>query len=519
MKKSLEEKFTVLDLSATKKKAKEFDIEGKVEKIKALAPSYKRRPWQHQLDAIDRAREQQNFALFFEMGTGKTFTMISILREKYFAKGKILKTLILCPPIVIENWKKEFRLSSSIADSVIPLRGTGKQRLDAFLLHTKEKKNEVIFVTNYQALLMESIYTHLVTWGPEIIVYDESHRLKNPFAKTSKLAMKLSTNAYHRYILTGTPVLNTPLDLFSQYKCLDTGIIFGKSFYEFRAKFFEDKNRFLPRHAYFPKWEPKPEAVERINRYIKTTSMTVKKEECLDLPPLVRETVFVELSPSQRRAYKQMKEEFISVFENNSVAVANLAITKALRLQQIVSGFIPTEGVESGEKSLQQFEDTPRGQALREILSDLCPGSKVLVWAVFRDNYETIRRVCEAEKLRYVEVHGEVSEKKKEEAVHLFNTDPSVSVFIGNPQSAGIGINLISASYSVFYSRSFSLEQDLQAEARNYRGGSEIHKKVTRIDLVAKDTIDELITESLAKKQALGEALLLDVVKKCLKER
>jgi SNF2 family DNA or RNA helicase len=151
-------------------------------------------------------------------------------------------------------------------------------------------------------------------------------------------------------------------------------------------------------------------------------------------------------------------------------------------------------------------------EALSELLSELTPHSKVLVWSVWRENYAQIRAVCERLGLKFVEVNGAVSERDRVAAVEAFNTDPTIRVFSGHPGSAGIGINLVSASYSIFYSRNFSLEQSLQAEARNHRGGSEIHEKITRIDLVCEGTIDELITEKLNTKQAISDTLLRDWV-------
>ena len=147
-------------------------------------------------------------------------------------------------------------------------------------------------------------------------------------------------------------------------------------------------------------------------------------------------------------------------------------------------------------------------QALKELLADLTVSNKVIVWCVFKENYNDIREVCEVLKVDYVECHGSVSQADKQAAVDKFNTDKKCKVFFGHPGSAGIGLNLVSASHSVFYSRSFSLEYDLQAEARNYRGGSEIHEKITRIDLVTPDTIDELVMKALASKEQLSYDVL-----------
>jgi SNF2 family DNA or RNA helicase len=109
-----------------------------------------------------------------------------------------------------------------------------------------------------------------------------------------------------------------------------------------------------------------------------------------------------------------------------------------------------------------------------------------------------------------VEAHGDVSDKEKMESVSKFNNNSDYRVFIGHPISLGVGINLVAASYCIYYSRNFSLEADIQSEARNYRGGSEIHDKITRIDIIAKDTLDELILQALENKMKISEELLKD---------
>ena len=136
------------------------------------------------------------------------------------------------------------------------------------------------------------------------------------------------------------------------------------------------------------------------------------------------------------------------------------------------------------------------------------PEDRVFVWAVFKNNYAQIRRVCERLGMAYVEVHGESSTSERLNAVSRFNSEPGLSCYIGHPGAGGIGVNLVSASYSIFYSRNFSLENDLQSRARNHRGGSEIHEKITHYDLVCEDTIDELVSEKLASKEQVSEATI-----------
>jgi SNF2 family DNA or RNA helicase len=464
-------------------------------------------PWSHQLEAIERAKRLPGFALFFEMGTGKTSTTVNILRHKFNEEKKILRTLILCPPIVIDNWRREWLAHSKIPEErLVLLTGTGRERelsLKTYGFEGDGRKVGRIFITNYETLLMPAVFRALQAWGPEALVCDESHKCKDQKAKRTKLTIELADQARYKYILTGTPILNSLLDIFSQFRILDGGKTFGKNFFFFRAEYFYDKNAgFKGKQTYFPDWKVKQGSVEKVNSLIYYQGMRVKKSECLDLPPLVKQTIFCAMTPEQAKAYAEMKRDFITYLDGKA-CVAELAITKALRLLQIVSGYMK---LETGEE--KRLQATPKQAALKELLETLAPDHKILVWAVFKENYAQIRAVCEELGLEYVEVHGEITPQAKLKAVDRFNTDPACRVFIGHPGSGGIGINLVSASYSIFYSRSFSLEQDLQAEARNYRGGSEIHERITRIDLVTKGTIDELVVERLAAKQTISEEVL-----------
>jgi len=467
------------------------------------------KPWAHQLEAIERARGVRDFALFFEMGTGKTATTINILRHKFTQSRQVMRTVIFGPPIILENWKREWGMHSKLSPKhILVLNGSQKKRVRAFLSNSDAR----ILITNYESLLMKDLMAAIVQWAPEVLVFDESQRIKTPNSKRTKEAIKLAdlASVRHRYILSGTPVLNSPMDLFSQFRALDCGETFSKNFFIFRAHYFFDKNAGMPRDRYFPNWQIRPGAVEELNKKILAKGTRVTKEECLDLPPLVRQEVRVELGAEQRKAYEEMRKDFITYLQDKA-CVSTMALTKALRLQQIVSGHVPLRGEAGTEPVVYRFADNPRAHALKDILEEITPNHKVLIWAVFKENYVQIREVCELLGIRYVEVHGEIGNIKKFEAVELLNTDPSVRVLIGHPASGGVGINLVSASYSIFYSRSFSLEQDLQAEARNHRGGSEVHARITRIDLVASETIDELISKKLASKEQMGEKLLQDL--------
>jgi len=358
---------------------------------------------------------------------------------------------------------------------------------------------------------MKDVYKLLSEWKPEVIIFDECHKLKNPQAKRTKLAISLADRANFRLLLTGTPILNSSLDLFCQFRAMERGNTFGKSFYWFRDHYFEDRNSsWKGKQNYFPDWQPRKGSYQELNTKIADKSMSVSKDECLDLPPLTREVRMVPLAPQQRKLYKEMSQNFVA-FMDDKAATAPIALTKALRLMQITSGFLTVEGDEGNEDI--PIKDNPRAYALKELLEEITPNHKVCVWAVFKENYNTIRKVFEEIGIEYVEVHGETKPKDRQKNIDAFNNEESIRCFLGHPQSSGIGCNLTSSSFSIFYSRNFSLEQDLQAQARNYRGGSEIHAKVTRIDICAEDTIDEVIAQKLADKEKIGEAVLRNIAK------
>ena len=465
--------------------------------------------WKHQEKAIEFAQTNDVAALFFDPGTGKTFTTIRILEQKFMQHGGPFFTLIFCPQVVVGNWVSEFKKFSRIHTPTIALIGSQTARVKKVL----ESDSNSVFITNYEALLMDDLLEALSKkfMSPGAIVFDESHRIKDIKAKRTKVAIDVADSFKYRFILTGTPVLRNEMDLFTQFRAL-SGDIFGSNFFVFRSRFFRDKNAGMPSHKHFPDFVLREGAEEEIKKIVDRHALFAKKESCLDLPPLTKIKIPFSLSVDQRRLYTSMKNNFVAMLTdesgNNQVSFAELVITKSLRMQQIVSGHLRVQK-DDGTVATYAIRDNPRKGALKELLSDLAPRNKVIVWAIFKDNYKDIREVCDALDLKYVELTGETVDK--DAAIKEFN-EGEASVLIGNQCAGGIGVNLTAASYMIYYTRSFSLEHDIQSEARNYRGGSEIHKSITRYDIVATDTIDELVLEALAKKQEISDKILKENV-------
>lgn len=463
--------------------------------------------WKHQESAFERARDRNEYALFFEAGTGKTLTAINWIRWKCTKEKRLLRTLVLCPVVVKKNWKDEL-LSFSTIKKVTILEGTGRNRCKQFEKEAfenafgalRDSKLGHVFIANYEALQIKDLFTLLKAWQPEIIIFDESHKCKSYKSKTMKLAAELADRATHKMLLTGTPILNNHMDIWAQYRILDRGETFGHNFFAFRAKYFYDKNAGMPSQKHFPNWVPHKGIEKAFSELIYRKASRAVKSECLDLPPLVKKRYEVPLSPEQDKMYQAMRKSFVA-YLNDKACVATIALTKGLRLQQIASGFFMDD-----EGKTHVYDKNPRLDILKETVLELTEaGHKVIVWACFKENYTQIDKALPGKKAF---IYGGMTDKERQGHIEAFQKDPEVQIMIANQQAGGIGINLIQASYMIYFSRTWSLEADIQSEARNYRGGSEIHEKITRIDLIAPNTIDELILESLERKENLANNIL-----------
>lgn len=470
--------------------------------------------WAHQAKAVEFSLTNRDVGLFFDIGVGKTRTAIDIIRHDCAKHQKLQKILIFAPKIVCTNWKREFVKYSKISDrDIVVLTGSGKRRFEQLkkeIVSGDVPNLPKIVVCNYETVEMDDVFDLLLAWKPDIIIADEAHRLKSPESKRAKKVVRIGDTARRRLALTGTPILNSAMDLFMLFRFLDMGETFGLNFWKFRNMWFQDSNaRWSGKPGYFPKWEPIPAAYGEFSKMISQKALRALKSECLDLPPLVRKEVHVEMSSEQQRLYNDMRDQYIAYVDDLEktatprAVVAQLAITKALRLMQLVTGFAKTD---DGE--IHRIEKNPRLDALKELLEEHSPNHKIIVWSVFHENYKDIAKVCEDLGLGYRELHGKIAGKERDGNIHAFCNDPTVRVLVANQAAGGIGINLVESDISIFYSKNFSLEQDLQAEGRNYRGGSEQHTKVTRIDIVSLGSIDELVSTALASKQQIGQQIL-----------
>ena len=484
--------------------------------LESLTTGIKIKPYDHQLEAVKFFNDKSDGCLFFEMGTGKTGTAILNYRNWCNKEKKLLRCLIVAPSVVLHNWKDEFAIFSKVDSSkIIPLtKGSGKQKAELVYNHIIPVQDGMVVTVNYEALLTEELYRAIELWKPEVIIFDEVHYLKNSTTKRSKLCIRLAEQSRYRLGLTGTPILRNSNDIFGIFRAVDLGKTFGVNQFVFQNKFLINRNANIP-NIKFPNWVDNPKTYPELTKKIYAKSLRKLKSECLDLPDLIKVTRHAEWGVKQKKAYEELKRDFLTFVETKQSSgepmsvTANLAITKALRMLQVTSGFVTTD-----DGVIHEFDELPRLKLVEELLTEIVieGENKCILWCSFKHNYKMLERVCSRLGIGCVFLTGEQSTTEKRKSELAFQNDPKVKVVIANRGAGGVGVNLTAASYSIVYSRNFSLAEDLQSEARNHRGGSEVHEKIVKIDLAIKDSIEELQIIALRNKKQISTEIL-DMVK------
>lgn len=462
--------------------------------------NYRIEPWPHQVAALDAARGRDFFALFMEMGTGKTATAINMVREWAAEHRRVPRTLIVTPLAVCESWRREVaaHAGTAINAATVVLGGSQKKRIETVCADNGKR----IYVTNPESLSMPNLCAAFESARFDCLIVDESHKFKSPKAKRTKSLHKLADQIKWKRILTGTPILNSPLDVWAQLRILSPEIV-GQSQYKWALQFFRDINAHKQgKPTYFPEFVPRENYEEEFNELLRAHSFQVKKRDVLkNLPPLTKQIRYCSLTTEQLKVYAPLAKGLRADLQQGKISTTN-ALERLLRLQQITAGVVqPSEGEPYVVKNSKLAE-------LVDLLEEIPPEEKLIVWSNFVPTYQILRAALKEAGRESVTITGGQTAKERTAAVDAFNADPKITACVANPAAGGVGIGLQAASYMIYFSKGFSLEQDAQSEARAHRGGSEIHQKITRIDLICEKTIDVEVHYALENKLSRAELLL-----------
>jgi SNF2 family DNA or RNA helicase len=360
-----------------------------------------------------------------------------------------------------------------------------------------------VFVMNVEALSTprgtKAAYMFLTKNPANIMVVDESTTIKNRKATRTKNIMMLAKEAKYRRILTGSPVTKSPMDLYSQCAVLSSNALGFNSYYAFQNRYALVQKRKMGTRAF-------QEIVgyrrlDELNLKLDRFSNRILKEQCLDLPDKMYMRRDVALTDEQKRVYIQMKKLALAKLENGELATTASVLTQIMRLQQICCGFLQPDDGEI------QSLDNNRLKELLEITDEL--QGKAIIWASYTHD---IQQIADALRDRFgpeavATYYGATAQDERQEIVERFQDKLNpLRFFVGQPRTGGYGITLTAANTVVYYSNSYDLEIRLQSEDRAHRIGQ--NNKVTYIDLVSPDTIDEKILKALRGKIDLAGKVL-----------
>ena len=443
------------------------------------------KPYRHQILGFNRCMRNAGYGLLYQVGLGKSLTAIAAVGARY-QRGEVKRLLIVCPLAVQSVWERECR-SLTIDNSVRLLEGSIVKRLD--MLRSFPADGLQIAVINYEgARIMADA---LIKWKPDMLIVDESQRIKNVQSKQAKAVHKIAKDTPYRIILTATPLGNNVQDIFSQWKVIDPSL-FGNSFYSFRA-------RYVILGGYAGRevigYKNMPELLQKMH----SKALRVTAEEALDLPEQVFESRYCSLEPRALAIYNGLKRDCVSALESGEITTTNI-LTQLLRLQQCAGGFLKADG---GEHYVPV--STAKLDLLEDTLEDILDASeKVVVFCRFTAELDAITRRLAKKGIGHEILSGAV--KDKGAAVERFQTDADIKVLVCQITVGGVGITLTAASVMLFFSTTFSLIDHLQAVGRIHRIGQS--RRCLYINLLVEKSVDEHIFAAIAQKKNLSDNIV-----------
>jgi SNF2 family DNA or RNA helicase len=473
---------------------------------------FKTKPYEHQKTVLEDSWAANNYALFMEMGTGKSKIALDTIGA-LFEDGKIDTAFIVAPKGVFHNWsQKEIvahlpdRIQRKVLSWQPNITKTFRGQFEEFCKNTDELR---IFVMNVEAFSTSKGATTAEWFGKNfgekgIMVVDESTTIKNRKANRTKAVISAGEHFAYKRLLTGSPVTKSPMDLYSQCEFLDSRLLGFTSYFAFQGRYAVIQRRQFGSRAInqivgFQR-------MEELNEKLTPFSRRVLKKDCLDLPEKVYTRREVELTDEQKNLYRQMSKLALAQLQDGSLVSTNNVLTQIMRLQQICCGFI---------KNDDDLISEVKSNRLQELVN-VCEETdgKVIIWASY---VHDIEKICEMLTKEYGAnsfgaFYGATPQDERQEIVDTFQ-DPNspMRFFVGNSRTGGFGITLTEANTVVYYSNNYDLEIRLQSEDRAHRIGQK--NNVTYVDLVSPKTIDDKILTALQNKQNIANVVLGEEIK------
>ena len=491
--------------------------------------------FQHQEEIFEQTKDRPQFAVFWEMGGGKSKYIIDLASYLY-VNNIIDAVFTIAPNGVHANWDMPGEgIQRHLMPELLEISGRltwyskrsqHKATKDAYLRMMRSKF--AWFFMAVDAINTKDAYKaaeYFLKRRRVLFVIDEAQRIKNSKAQCTKKLMKLrnASQCSWRRILTGTPVDQKPFDIYAPIEWLMPGywmeqgiggdLAFKHTFADwFKAKMPNghemDVQRFdkkTGRLVY--------KNLEYLTKMVRPISSRLLKEDIFDLPEKLYSRAYYELSPAHRKLYDQMEQEFAIWWEENTVpseenpdvrilmSSAELPITRQLRLHQLAMGYVTLDDGEIKEVS----NPNPALELLRELTVDL-PHSAI-IWCRFRKDVELVEKMLGNSA---VSIHGGVPGEDRTRHVQAFQAG-DVPFIIGTNAMAE-GWTLTRAKTAIYYSNDRRLGKRKQSEDRAHRPGQ--NQNLNIIDMLAQNTISELILDALIHGNEVAMNVMGDKIRK-----
>lgn len=474
-------------------------------------------PLEHQKIMFNGLIYTDACALLADPGTCKTASYLWAI-DKRIQRGQVKKALIVTLAPLKENVFEEMEKQVPHLKGVV-LQNT--MQADKILNKTyKSAKKNVdydIYIGNYESMFR---IEELVPEGYfDMVVLDEAHRAGNPTSRQTKAILSAFDFVLYKYIVTATLHANNLISFFMPFRFLGPDTVPFAHWMEFRRRFMYSVDP--DGHI----WKPAPGSITEVTKITGKVSILFKKEDCLDLPPLIQETVSCEMTSGQSKLYEQMKKDLIAIIEDmcdkcdkrgtcdmscmDTVSAKN-ALVLLTKLRQICCGFyintrirVDENGKEVNDSNIITLPENPKLDLLMQTISCIPADRKVVIWSTYVHAIELIktrldkafgpRRVltCYKSQNTYAMV------QKFKEPQHQF--------MVAMISKMGVGQNMQYSNYQIFFNNSYSSIQREQALGRQHRQGQT--EKVTAFDLVMKKSIDEIVLATLLYKKDLAITL------------
>lgn len=452
--------------------------------------------WPNQQEALTFALQRPATMLDMDMGTGKTRVAL-----EYMLEVAPRHVLVLCPKSVMPVWPREidkhgpypvdFRVWTAQGSRTVAKKADEiRQMLEDQPVHAHEIW---VFVMNYDIVWRNEMRHAVDRINPDLIILDESHRAKAPNSKISKYLAMMGRRTRYKLCLSGTPMANSPLDIYGQYRFLDN-TVFGTRYDMFREEYAILGG---PERNFVVGFKNQ----DKLMRKFRTLAYSCKMDDIKDrlkLPDkLPHRVVEVDLPAADMKLSKQLAKEFIAEVDNGQASgtiVLKNVLHKLLRLQQITSGFaMAQDGLLEAPAPVEL--NAAKEEAIYELMLDMSSSARLVVFVVFKhDIRAVIRSATKAEK-RVFQLSGEANQ--------LEQWNRSGGVLVVQIQAGAEGIDLTSANTCIYYSLPTSVALYEQSMARLYRPGQT--RSVLFIHLVATGTVDVDMLHSMNRKRSLFE--------------